>query len=154
MWTPRDRVRMKNSSLSRYMDETTLPKQILIVEDEAAIREMYALKLSKEGYRVLQAENGDAALPLAMAKRPDLILLDVMMPQMSGFVLMKHLRADQEWGAKVPVIFLTNVDPNDEAAKYMKESVTPVSYLVKSQTTPDTLAMKVRTTLGWGKSLT
>lgn len=137
-------------------DPTPYPgaKVVLIVEDDPAIREMYAHRLSTDGYVVRQAGDGEAALRETIDARPHLILLDVMMPEMSGFVFLKHLRADPEWGAKVPVIFLTNVNPEDEAARYIVESATPISYLIKSHTTPDDLSKEVRKVLGWGKQLT
>lgn len=129
-------------------------KVVLIAEDDPNIREMYAHKLTAEGYIVRQAVDGEAALRETVDARPHLILLDVMMPKMSGFVFLKHLRADPEWGAKVPVIFLTNVPPDDEAAKYMVSSTSPLSYLIKSNTTPDELTKEVRKVLGWGAQLT
>ena len=78
-------------------------KTILIADDEEHIRELCTLYLEKEGYRVLAAEDGEAALETARARRPDLIVLDVMMPKMDGLEVCRTLRKESE----VPILMLT-----------------------------------------------
>ncbi len=79
-------------------------KRILIVEDEKNIVDIIRFNLDREGYAVLEAYDGEAGLALARAEKPDLILLDVMMPKMMGFDVCRALRGE---GDNVPVIILT-----------------------------------------------
>jgi two-component system phosphate regulon response regulator PhoB len=79
---------------------------ILVVEDEADIREVIAYNLGKEGYSAVQAESAEKALELLHAANPDLALLDVMLPGLDGIALLKRLRGDPRW-ARLPVIMLT-----------------------------------------------
>ena len=79
-------------------------KRVLIVEDETNIVDIIRFNLNREGYDVLEAYDGEAGLALARAEKPDLILLDVMMPKMMGFDVCKALRDE---GDNVPVIILT-----------------------------------------------
>lgn len=85
----------------------TVPKEtILIVDDEVDLLELIEYNLKKAGYNVLKAENGPEGLRLARKHHPDLILLDIMMPRMTGFEVVAHLREDGEL-KHVPVLFLT-----------------------------------------------
>lgn len=85
----------------------TVPKEtILIVDDEVDLLELIEYNLKKAGYNVLKAENGPEGLRLARKHHPDLILLDIMMPRMTGFEVVAHLREDAEL-KHVPVLFLT-----------------------------------------------
>lgn len=79
---------------------------ILIVDDEADLLELIEYNLKKEGYNVLKAENGMEGIRLARKHHPDLILLDIMMPRMTGFEVCKVIREDNDL-KQVPVIFLT-----------------------------------------------
>ena len=79
-------------------------KRVLIVEDEKNIVDIIRFNLDREGYEVLEAYDGEAGLTLARSEKPDLILLDVMMPKMMGFDVCKALRGE---GDNVPVIILT-----------------------------------------------
>src|SRR5574343_632790 len=86
--------------------------KILVVDDEAAIRQNLERLLSLEGYEVLCAAGGREALALAQSASPDLVLTDVSMPDLDGMALMAHLRADVRT-ATVPVILLTaRVEPS------------------------------------------
>ena len=79
---------------------------ILLAEDEKQIGDMVAFKLTNSGHRVVRARDGEEALALAAAERPSLILLDVMMPLLNGFEVLRRLKADAALAA-VPVIMLT-----------------------------------------------
>ena len=81
-------------------------KTILIIEDQAPMRRNIALMLEMEGYKVLTAENGKAGIEVALSKRPDLVLCDVMMPEMDGHEVIQRLR-DNGPTATLPFIFLT-----------------------------------------------
>ncbi|MGE4357308.1 MAG: response regulator [Candidatus Omnitrophota bacterium] len=81
-------------------------KKILVVDDEEDIREVVKSRLISQGYDVLTAENGLMALSLARREKPDLIILDIMMPNMDGYTTLKELRKDREIG-QTPVIMLS-----------------------------------------------
>ena len=81
-------------------------KKILIIEDQAPMRRNLSLMLKMEGFEVLAAENGRAGLDLAQREKPDLILCDVMMPELDGYGVLEKLRADPAT-ATIPFIFLT-----------------------------------------------
>ena len=80
-----------------------MTKTVLIVEDERSIIDILSYNLNKEGYAVLEADNGEEGLKLALSENPDLVLLDVMLPQMDGFTVCKNIRAK----SNVPIIMLT-----------------------------------------------
>ncbi|WNX85367.1 response regulator transcription factor [Agathobaculum sp. NTUH-O15-33] len=80
-----------------------MAKKILIVEDEANIRELLRLYLEREGYIVLEAENGVEGVKYWKSEKPDMLLLDVMMPVMDGWAVCKEIRAESD----VPIIMLT-----------------------------------------------
>ncbi len=88
-------------------------RKILVCDDESSILNILDFSLSAEGYRVIQAADGDAALALASAEQPDLIILDVMMPKRSGFEVCRLLKA-QRVTADIPVILLTARGSRDD----------------------------------------
>lgn len=87
---------------------TNSKKIILIVEDEKSLREALVDFLLLENFIPLEAKNGREGVELALAKRPELILLDVIMPEMGGLEALEKIREDA-WGKKVPIIILTNL---------------------------------------------
>jgi len=86
---------------------------ILVVEDNEEIAALLKFKLTHSGYQVVQAENGKAGLEVAKRSRPDLIILDVMMPIMNGLEMMKALKSDEALKA-IPVIILTALSNESE----------------------------------------
>jgi DNA-binding response OmpR family regulator len=118
-------------------------RSVLIVEDEPEIRGLYARKLTESGYTVINAEDGEEGFALALEKRPDIILLDYMLPKMNGLDVLKKLRAHDEWGAHVPTIMLTNISPNNAMYKDIVDT-TPTYYLIKSNSSPEDIAEKIR----------
>ena len=82
--------------------------KILIVEDEKLLSKSLIFKLEKEGFSIIQAKDGKDGLKKALKNHPDLIILDIIMPKMDGFVMFQKLREDK-WGKKVPVIILSNL---------------------------------------------
>ncbi len=106
-------------------------KTILVVEDEKDLRKAITDVLRHNNFLPLEASNGEEAIEVALAKHPDLILLDLLMPVMGGMAALKKIRADV-WGTNVPVIILTNLSPDKE--QLVKDVVTnnPMEYLVKS----------------------
>ena len=96
-------------------------KKILIVEDESAMIEALASKFRKEGFDVLEAGNGEEGVALALKEKPDLVMLDIIMPKLDGIGVLKKIREDSAWGVDVPVIMLSNLSDADnisEAARY------------------------------------
>lgn len=88
------------------MDASGTPRLILIAEDDADIRALVAFRLERAGYEVVAAEDGEEALALIAERKPDLALLDVMMPKLDGLEVTRRLRAD-EATKRIPVILLT-----------------------------------------------
>lgn len=132
------------------LDKLSNPKKgdkirILIVEDEEAINNMYKMKLEQEGYEVYNAFNAKDGLELAESKSPALVLLDIMMPEVSGTEMLDKLRSKQ-WGANIRVIVLTNLGESEAPLdlKYLNVD----RYIVKSDYTPSQVAAVVREVLG------
>ena len=104
--------------------------KIMIVEDDLALREIYSIRLTAEGYTVVVAGDGEEALAVAAQEKPDLILSDVMMPKISGFDMLDILRATPEL-KDVKVIMMTALSSPEQRAR--GEALGADRYLVKSQ---------------------
>ncbi|OHA17303.1 MAG: hypothetical protein A3C79_03225 [Candidatus Taylorbacteria bacterium RIFCSPHIGHO2_02_FULL_45_28] len=106
-------------------------KTVLIVEDEKSLREAIVDILHLHNYRTLEAKNGKEGVEIALREHPDMILLDLIMPEMDGMAVLKKIREDT-WGAHVFVIILTNVSATNE--QLVNDMVThkPLNYLIKS----------------------
>jgi len=107
--------------------------KIAIIEDEAAIREMYRLKLSAQGYDITTAADGASGLHLIEHIRPDLILLDIKMPHIPGNEVLKRIRAT-DWGKDIKVIVLTNISKDEAPSDFRFLHVS--RYIVKVHYTP------------------
>jgi DNA-binding response OmpR family regulator len=114
--------------------------KIAIVEDDVAIAQMYRMKFEAEGFEVETAENGRLGLALAEEMKPDIILLDLMMPEMPGDEMLKELRAT-DWGKDIKVIILTNMG-EQEAPAIIKE-LGVRRFIVKAEMTPRQVAEMV-----------
>lgn len=106
--------------------------KILIVEDEVVISKAYADELRDERFLVLTATNGRDGLELAVREKPDLILLDILMPIMDGLTMMDKLREKDLYGKSVPIILLTNLSASEEKIMQAITKNEPAYYLVKS----------------------
>jgi DNA-binding response OmpR family regulator len=126
------------------MDEKN-KKQILLVEDDIALAEMYQDKFVLEGFHVYVSRNGVDGLEAALRIKPDLILLDILLPGMDGMTVMKKLRTDV-WGKTVPIIMLTNLNANDTILKGVVEDH-PAYYLMKANSEPAEVVGKVKDVL-------
>lgn len=117
---------------------------VLIVEDEISLRGALRDKFVREGFTVYEAKDGEQGLSTALAYRPDVILLDLMMPRMDGMTMLGNLRSVDSWSERVPVFVLTNLGEDDKLA--MKGIVDDVfaHYLVKSNWSIDQIVQKVR----------
>jgi DNA-binding response OmpR family regulator len=120
-------------------------KHILVVDDDPLISRMYEHKLTADGYDVDTAPDGKIALEKISSKKPDLILLDVMMPKLNGVETLKEIKADKKF-SKIPVIFLTNLTDNAEDVKNAKE-LGALDYLVKADTSLKQLSERVAKTV-------
>ena len=125
---------------------TEQKQTILIVEDEQDLREALADKLTREAFTVLEAKNGKEGLNMALAEHPDLILLDIVMPEMDGMTVLRKLREDT-WGKTVPVILLTNLSATEENIIEEMVKYAPSHYLVKSDWKIIDVVEKIRETL-------
>ena len=104
--------------------------KIMVVEDDAALREIYSIRITAEGYDVVSAGDGEEALAVAVREKPDLILSDVMMPKISGFDMLDILRSTPET-ANIKVIMMTALSADDQRER--GERLGADRYLVKSQ---------------------
>lgn len=117
-------------------------KKILIVEDDFFIRDLYEKQFKKEGYTVESAPDAEQGLEKIKASPPNLVLLDLMLPKMSGLDLLKILKADTNLKS-VPVVILTNLG-QDQAIKQGFD-LGADGYLIKSAYTPSQVVNEVRT---------
>ncbi len=104
--------------------------KIMVVEDDAALREIYSIRITAEGYDVVPAGDGEEALAVAVREKPDLILSDVMMPKISGFDMLDILRSTPEI-AKIKVVMMTALSSDEQRQR--GERLGADRYLVKSQ---------------------
>lgn len=118
--------------------------KVAIVEDDIAISQMYRLKFETDGFNVQTAENGALGLGLAEEFKPDIILLDMMMPEMNGDEMLSKLRKTA-WGKDITVIVLTNLGA-EEAPKILKE-LNVHSFIVKAEMTPRQVVQRVKEAL-------
>ena len=117
-----------------------MPK-VAIIEDDQAISQMYRFKFEAEGYTVETAENGRVGLELAEHMKPDIILLDLMMPEMAGDEMLEQLRAT-DWGKNIKVIILTNMGEQEIPVKVKELGVSGV--ILKADMTPRQVADVVK----------
>ncbi len=111
-----------------------MAKKILIVEDEANIRELLRLYLEREGYAVIEAENGVEGIKLWKSEKPDMLLLDVMMPVMDGWAVCKEIRAESD----VPIIMLTAKGETADRVSGLEMGAD--DYIVKPLEMPEVIA--------------
>ncbi|MFZ5559209.1 MAG: response regulator [Patescibacteria group bacterium] len=106
-----------------------MAKKILFVEDEPSLQKAISEVLIQEGYKVLSASDGEEGLKITREEKPDLILLDLILPKKDGFEVLKELKADQEL-KDIPVIVLTNLEGVGDVEKAL--SLGAKTYLVKA----------------------
>lgn len=116
--------------------------KVAIIEDDLAIAQMYRLKFEAEGYKVEIAENGKLGLELCEQLKPDIVLLDLMMPEMNGDEMLEKMRKT-DWGRGIKVIILTNVGEQEAPESLKKLNVE--AYIVKAEMTPKQVAELVKT---------
>ena len=119
--------------------------KIAIVEDDLAIAQMYRLKFEAEGHKVEIAENGRLGLELCKQMKPDVVLLDLMMPEMNGDEMLEKMRKT-DWGKHIKVIILTNVGEQEAPESLRKLGVT--AFIVKAEMTPKQVSELVKQQVG------
>jgi DNA-binding response OmpR family regulator len=120
-------------------------KKILFIEDESALQKTFRDVFEKEGYEMLSALEGESGLRLAKAQKPDLILLDLILPRKDGFEVLKELKEDENT-KEIPVIVLTNLEDIESVEKAIELGAT--TYLVKAQYKLEEVIQKVKKALG------
>lgn len=118
--------------------------KILIVEDDEFLAGIYETKFTLEGFKVTRAGDGEQALKLAKSKKPDIILLDILLPKLDGFAVLKILKAEAET-KNIPVILLTNLGQRDDVQKGLGLGAT--DYLIKTHFKPSETVAKVKNAL-------
>lgn len=120
-------------------------KKILFVEDEAALHKTLGGSLKEKGYEIIEALDGEEGLLLAKTEKPDLILLDLILPKKHGLDVLEELR-DTEEAKNIPVIILTNLEGLGEVEKAIELGAT--TYLVKENYSLQEVVEKIETELG------
>lgn len=118
--------------------------KILVVDDSPALLELYEFTLSSEGHKVETAKDGEEGLKKIPEFKPDLVLLDILMPNKDGFEVLKELREKEET-KELPVLLLTNVDEQSKVEQGLKLGAT--DYIVKFQQTPNQVVEEIRQVL-------
>lgn len=120
------------------------PLKIAIIEDDPVISQMYRMKFEADGFVVETAANGKIGIALVRDMRPDIVLLDLNMPEVSGEEALAAIRAES-WGKHVPVIVLTNL--GEEEAPQSLKRLGVHSYIVKAELTPKEVTAQVKKAL-------
>ncbi len=115
--------------------------KVAIIEDDSAISQMYRIKFEAEGYKIETAENGVLGLKLIEEMKPDIVLLDLMMPEMNGDEMLVKLR-ETAWGKDIKVIILTNMGES-EAPPIIKD-LNVEAFILKANMTPRQVAELVK----------
>ncbi len=121
-----------------------MPKKILIVEDDKFLRELIAQKLIKEGYDIAEAVDGEKGIKAVEEEKPDLVLLDLILPGVDGFEVLAKIKEDPKI-AQIPVIILSNLGQKDDIERGLKMGA--VDYLIKAHFTPGEIIEKVKAVL-------
>ena len=119
-------------------------KKILIVEDDEFLLQMYSTKLELEGFKVLEAMNGLQGLKTAQKEKPDLILLDLNLPELSGFEVLSNLKRDEETKA-IKVLILTNYSQKEDIDRCLELGAD--DYLIKAHFVPSEVISKIKVIL-------
>ena len=119
--------------------------KVMVVEDDASLREIYSIRITAEGYDVVSAGDGEEALAVAVREKPDLILSDIMMPKISGFDMLDILRSTPET-AGIKVIMMTALSGDDQRQR--GERLGADRYLVKSQVGIEDVVNAIHEVLG------
>ena len=121
-----------------------MPKTILIIEDDKFLRELIAQKLIKEGFEISEAVDGEEGIKKIKEEKPDLVLLDLILPGIDGFEVLSKMKEDPAL-ASIPVIILSNLGQKEDVEKGLKLGA--VDYLIKAHFTPGEIIEKIKAAL-------
>ncbi|MBT4384383.1 response regulator [Candidatus Peregrinibacteria bacterium] len=116
--------------------------KILIAEDDKFLGQIYEVKLTKEGYEIIRAVNGEEAVAKALSEKPSLILLDLVMPKKDGFAVLTEIKANPET-QNIPVIIMSNLGQESDKKKGLELGA--VDYLVKANLSIEDMMLKIKT---------
>ncbi|OGY93257.1 MAG: hypothetical protein A2406_01190 [Candidatus Komeilibacteria bacterium RIFOXYC1_FULL_37_11] len=116
-------------------------KKILIVEDDDFLLQMYSTKLELEGFKVFEAINGLQGLKVAQKEKPDLILLDLNLPELNGFEVLSQLKRDEETSS-IRVLILTNYSQKEDIDRCLELGAD--DYLIKAHFVPSEVIAKIK----------
>lgn len=119
--------------------------RVLLVEDDVFLASIYQKKFEMEGYKISVAEDGEKGLADAKKKKPDIILLDILLPKLDGFAVLEQLKADAST-KNIPVVLLTNLGQKDDVEKGLEAGA--ADYLIKAHFKPSEIIDKVKQVLG------
>ncbi|MBZ1345116.1 MAG: response regulator [Candidatus Nealsonbacteria bacterium] len=118
-----------------------MEKTILIIEDDKFLRELIGRKLIKEEYKVIESIDGEEGIKIAKEKKPDLILLDLILPGIGGFEVLVQIKNNPNL-SKIPVIILSNLGQQEDVEKGLKLGA--IDYLIKANLTPGEIIEKIK----------
>jgi len=117
---------------------------VLLVEDDVFLSGIYQKKFEMEGYKISLADNGEKALVEVKKKKPDIVMLDILLPKLDGFAVLAKLKADSET-KDIPVILLTNLGQKDDVEKGLQMGA--ADYLIKAHFKPSEVVDKIKQVL-------
>jgi len=117
-----------------------MAKKILIIEDDKFLRRVIARKLAGEGYEIIEALDGEKGLKSAQDEKPDIILLDLILPGIDGFEVLSGLKQNSST-ANIPIMILSNLGQKEDIDKGMKMGA--IDYLIKAHFTPGEIAERI-----------
>jgi len=117
-------------------------KKILLIEDDFTLSSILVDKFTQEGFEVLSSSNGEGGLAIAFKEHPDIILLDIILPDLNGISVIKEIR-DDKWGEKVPIFVLSNLSEKEKVFEGSQKNLID-DYLIKAELKIQELVKKVR----------
>jgi len=127
--------------INNFLARKYMPKLILFIEDEPTLQKTLGRALEQEGYEVQSALDGQSGLALVKRIKPNLILLDLILPKMDGFAVLKELKKDANT-KEIPVIVLTNLESPQDIERALSEGAT--NYLVKANYELNDVVKKIK----------
>jgi len=118
--------------------------KVLLVEDDQMIVDMYKLRFEEEGFEVLVTDKGSEAIEMARKQQPDIVLLDIILPEIDGFAILQQLKSESST-KKIPAILLTNLSQETDQQKGVQLGA--AGYFVKAQHTPADILTEIKNLL-------
>jgi len=121
--------------------QSKFKSKILLVEDDKMLADMYVTKFSKEGIQIMKAEDGARGLEMAKKEKPDLVLLDIIMPKLDGFAVLREIKKDPSM-SNTHILLLTNLGQSEDVEK--GKELGADDYFIKANHTPAEIVEKVK----------